>query len=403
MNAIRFYQLLREIFGQPIPNTNKIENLGLLAVKIGQMFALRPDFLSEEACRSLAKLYRSTTPVSVTEVEILLSKNAPPGFKDNFISFNNLPVASASVGQVHRAVLASGQEVAVKLLKADVASDFKKEVKQVRRLLKIALAVYPKLKGVANPSELIGQIEKTTLAELDLRNEARGYKLLGNIADKWRDYFDLRHLGKTVVYEEFSNSRVLVTEFLNGPTLDELLEKRQLKYDQLLEFFKIQGFYTYAEGIFHGDIHPGNIILQNDKFYFVDAGYIGQVEKKLRVGLLNFFDALSQYDYEQSAEYLQSMSEVVLSPEKFKEFKVRFFKLYEGFKGASVSEVSLTQKMMETIRLGVIMGMRFGTGMYDIIKSHMYLDGMVLRCNPQAVLLPDMRRYVEEFKKFIKD
>jgi ubiquinone biosynthesis protein len=73
--------------------------------------------------------------------------------------------------------------------------------------------------------------------------------------------------------------------------------------------------------------------------------------------------------------------------------------LYSDFKGKSVKEVSLTKKMMETIKLGVNSGMGFEKGMFSIIKSLMFLDGMVLRCNPNAVLLEDMRQFVSEFKK----
>ena len=73
--------------------------------------------------------------------------------------------------------------------------------------------------------------------------------------------------------------------------------------------------------------------------------------------------------------------------------------LYADFDGRTVAEISLTRKMMETIRLGVLSGMTFSQGMYPIVKSLMYLDGMVLRCNPQAVLLKDMGKFIAEFEK----
>jgi ubiquinone biosynthesis protein len=72
--------------------------------------------------------------------------------------------------------------------------------------------------------------------------------------------------------------------------------------------------------------------------------------------------------------------------------------LYADFKNTTVAQVSLTKKMMQTIRLGVLSGMQFEEGMFDIIKSLMYLDGMVLRVNPQAVLLKDMRRFIDDFR-----
>jgi ubiquinone biosynthesis protein len=152
-------------------------------------------------------------------------------------------------------------------------------------------------------------------------------------------------------------------------------------------------------GTFHGDIHPGNIMLYNDKIYFIDTGAIGYVSRRLSSGLLNFFDALSLYDYDLCAKRLNEMAEVSIFEQRFEKFKGRFHRLYSDFKGRSVKEVSLTKKMMETIKLGVNSGMGFEKGMFSIIKSLMFLDGMVLRCNPDAVLLEDMRQFVDEFKK----
>ena len=95
------------------------------------------------------------------------------------------------------------------------------------------------------------------------------------------------------------------------------------------------------------------------------------------------------------------MAERQISGAKFTDFEKKFIALYADFKEKTVSQVSLTRKMMQTIRLGVISGMHFDEGMFDIIKSLMYLDGMVIRAKPDAVLLKDMRRFIQEFKDLI--
>jgi len=104
------------------------------------------------------------------------------------------------------------------------------------------------------------------------------------------------------------------------------------------------------------------------------------------------------YDYDRCAEYLNQMAESRIEGEAFDKFKVKFHDLYRDFKNSTVGQVSLTKKMMETIKLGVNSGMRFEQGMFPIIKSLMYLDGMVLRCNPDAILLKDMRQFIDELR-----
>ena len=95
------------------------------------------------------------------------------------------------------------------------------------------------------------------------------------------------------------------------------------------------------------------------------------------------------------------MSERELGGLAFDTFKERFLELYAGFTGTTVAQVSLTRKMMQTIKLGVHSGMTFEKGIFAIIRSLMYLDGMVLRCKPDAVLLRDMRRFIGEFEKWV--
>jgi len=91
------------------------------------------------------------------------------------------------------------------------------------------------------------------------------------------------------------------------------------------------------------------------------------------------------------------MASKKIRAEQYSLFKSKFNTLYSDFKNKTVSEVSLTRKMMETIKLGVNSGMEFEEGMFSIIKSLMYMDDMVLRCNPKAVLLKDMRCFIDKF------
>ena len=102
------------------------------------------------------------------------------------------------------------------------------------------------------------------------------------------------------------------------------------------------------------------------------------------------------------AHYLHEMSEVKISEKAYKDFEIRFIDMYKDFTNTTVSQMSLTKKMMQTIKMGVLSGMFFGDGMFDIIKSLMYMDGMVLRVNPDAILLKDMKQFITKFENFYK-
>jgi ubiquinone biosynthesis protein len=157
----------------------------------------------------------------------------------------------------------------------------------------------------------------------------------------------------------------------------------------------------FIVGTFHGDLHPGNLLYKNKIFYFVDTAYIGTVSKKLSVGLMNFFEGLSKDDFKMSAKWLNKMSDIEIEGAQFEKFEKDFLELYKDFGGKTVSEKSLTEQMMQTIKLGVLSGMRFEKGIFAIIRSLMYLDGMVLRGKPDAVILHDMNAFIGVYKDVV--
>lgn len=400
MNAFNFLRLITTIYGKKLPDISFIESQGLLAVKIGQTYALRFDFLPERNCQHLSQLYRHTDSLPPASFKALLTTTVDEQWHGHFLSIDEKPLASASVGQVHQAILKTGEPVVIKLLKRDFLKTFTHDVQSLRSLLKIALFFYPKLARVADPMGILDTIEQGTIDELDLRKEAAGQAVLKKITEDAATRFNLSRLFFPHIFTEFSGERHMVTEFVAGETLDELLEKDKLPYDELLDLFHIHGFFIFCIGTFHGDIHPGNIIRTPEgKLAFIDTGAISCVGDTMRKGLFNFFDALSAYAYDDCAKSLNAMAEKQIDGVAFTRFKDAFTYLYKDFTNATVSQVSLTRRMMETIKLGVNSGMVFERGMYPIIKSLMYLDGMVLRCNPQAVLVRDMRKFIDEFKR----
>ncbi len=399
MNSIQSLRLIHELyFKKGLPDLDLIQSYGLLAVKIGQIHALRPDFLSAEKCNHLAKLYRSAKQIPAEDIDSLIATYGGPNFLSHFKNIDKKPLAVASVGQVYRATKVSGEEVVIKVIKKSFKDKFSKDVKRLRKFFKLVLFLFPKLKGVGNPLGILEDIESYTLAELDLRNEAIGRSILEEEYTRYKDKFDLSMLSFIEIDKELSGENILVSSFIQAPTVDELLTEGKFTYADMLKLFYLQGFYMFIAGKFHGDIHPGNIMYDGSRFYFVDTAFVGVVGDKIRKGLLSFFESLSNYDYKACAHFLNEMADTSIEGEVFEGFEKKFLELYKDFKGKTVTEVSLTKQMMFTIKLGVESGMKFEKGIFAIIRSLMYLDGMVLKCNPNAIIMNDMRLFYEKYK-----
>ncbi len=402
MNTFQSLRLIRELyFKKGLPDLDLIQSYGLLAVKIGQIHALRLDFLSAEKCAHLSKLYRGAKQIPVEDIQALIKSYGGKDFVSQFQKIDTVPLAVASIGQVYKAVLHDGEEVAIKIIKKNFKERFTKDVNNIRRFFKRVLMFFPKLKGVGNPLGILEDIESYTLTELDLRNEAQGRKILEDVYLEYKDQFDLSVLKFIDIKRELSSENILVSTYISAPTVDELLTQGKFTYDDMLKLFYIQGFYMFIAGKFHGDIHPGNIMYDGSHFYFVDTAFVGVVGDKIRRGLFSFFESLALYDYKKCAHYLNEMADIGLDGEKFANFESDMLELYKDFQGKTVSEVSLTKQMMQTIKLGVESGMKFEKGIFSIIRSLMYLDGMVLKCNPDAILMEDMRKYIADYKSMM--
>jgi ubiquinone biosynthesis protein len=319
--------------------------------------------------------------------------------RSRFSFIDPKPLASASVGQVHLARLKDDPEkqVVIKVVKKDFKRAFEKEVRTVKSFLRFVIFFYRKLGKVFDPVGVIEHIEEYTLHELDLTREAAGQETLKRLYEDNKERYRIPTLEFPKIYKELSSSDVLVSEYIEGKTFDQLLDEGGLGYDLLLRLFRIQGTFLFKLDAYHGDIHPGNIMLRNGEICYVDTGAIGHAGAKFQKGLLKMFRHLCSYDYPAAAEALHGMSELRIEGPAYEAYMSRFSALYGEFKGKKVKELSLTKQMMATIKLAVNSGMKFEKEMFPVIKNFMYMDGMVLRCNPDAVLLADMKGAVDEF------
>ena len=184
MRVFTFLRFMRQILKSSPADLDWIQSQGLLAVKLAQIFALRSDLISVEKCRQLQQLYQHASSIPSEDVFRNIEQRAPEGFIDAFEHIDDVPLAAASVGQVHRARLKDGQEVVIKVIKAQNEKTFRRDVNRMRRWLRVFLIFMPKLRKVGNPVALLNHVADYTTRELDLRNEIKGAEELLRIKEE---------------------------------------------------------------------------------------------------------------------------------------------------------------------------------------------------------------------------
>lgn len=400
MRMLTFFRFMRQIMRKKPADLEWIQNQGLMAVKLAQIFALRPDLLGEEKCNQLQQLYQHAASIPPENWESTLKEKAIEGFFDNFDWIDEKPLAAASVGQVHRARLNNGDDVVIKFVKQANAKEFRKEVERMKSWLRIFLILSPRLRKVGNPMALLNHVADYTTRELDLRNEIHGANELKSIQDKIAEDFPTTMLRFPKYYPEISNENVLVSEFIEGMSLEEGIENKSLSWETLLELFRIHGAYLFGIGTFHGDLHPGNCIIDKEgRFVFIDNGAICHAPSFVNRSLFNFFEHLSRQEMHSAFMSLLDMTSKKPTGKKMQKYLKRMSEIYTDFEKKPVGQQSLTRIMMQTVKAAVeLANAEFGEEAFPIIRALMYLDGLVIRTHPEVLLIKSMGPYLDEFK-----
>lgn len=402
MKLLTFLRFFRQLKGKKPVDIDAIQSMGLLAVKLGQIFALRPDLIDPDRCIELQSLYSRAATIPEENSQALLDKFAPNGFQEHFQHIEPKPFAAASIGQIHRAVLKDGTNVVVKIIKADFEASFRRDVRRMKRWIRMGLFFNPRLRKVGNPIGLLAHIEDYTLRELNLMNEIDGRQQLIERAHGIEKHFAMPKLKFPKMWESLSNEHILVMEEITHPTLEDHLEAGTLTWPDMLQLFRIHGAFMFGLGTFHGDLHPGNAMMDDEgNFFFIDTGAICDAPEHVRNALFGFFFFLAKGELRSAFDAMLTMAAVRPTGKTLETYYASMNELYAGFVGTSVSEVSLTEQMMKTVKAAVLAGCAFGEEAFPIIRSLMYMDGMVLKGHPDVDLISSMGPYLDEFSVLI--
>lgn len=274
-----------------------LERLGPTFVKFGQILASRPDIVPDAVRLELARLHSAAVPIPPGDVEGILSRELGPTWQDRFRSFQQEPLAAASIGQVHRATLASdGRLVVVKVQRPGIRASMISDLEALATLASMAEAASPAARELA-PTRIIAEVRSHLLKELSYDREINNLKRLRASLGS----FDRIRVPEPIAAH--STSRVLCMEFIEGEALDTASVEGPLGIELADALFHAYLHQIIVEGFFHADPHPGNIrLLPDGGLAILDLGMVGLVPKRLQRGLVKLLLALADGRAEDAAE-----------------------------------------------------------------------------------------------------
>src|SRR2546423_13641404 len=369
-----------------------LEDIGGTFIKFGQMLALQPDIASLEYCNALFNLLDRVTPFPVTEVERIFVEELGARPSEVFDAFEEQPLATASIGQVHVGYL-DGRKVAIKVQRPNVERDFAGDIRLMSATIR--LIKFLRLRQLYWLIEPTSEFLAWTHEELDYRCEARYMDRLrrnahGNTCERVPE-----------VLWRFTTRRTLVSEFFEGETLLAYLRALESGDGRLFERLRSSGFDpdrmarniidnflgdVFRHGMFHADLHPANLmILPGNVVGYIDFGITGTISRYSRQNLIALTLAYTRGDLEGMCEafFRISVLDSETSAARFREgLKVFAESWYETEGRERRLRKNFTLVMLDLLRLSRRTGVWPERDVVKYIRSAIAIDGLITRFAP---------------------
>lgn len=371
-----------------------IEELGPTYIKMGQILSTRPDLVSIEFVNEFAKLQDKIAPADFKEIRATIEAELKQPIDILFKSIDTEPLATASIGQVHRAVLHNGDEVAVKVQRPDIEKVVEVDLEIMLHLATLAerhieeLSFHQPVKIV---EEFAGSIEKEMDYQIEATSMERvGHQFLGNSS-----------VYVPKVYRKLSTRRVLTIEYIDGIKVSEVQTLCDAGYDCPLIVQRgadvvLHQIFTF--GFFHADPHPGNIfVLPGNVICLLDFGMMGAVDRRSRELFVNLIHSVVRRDEPRAAQVMLRLSEYDNEPNITQlEKDVAAFISRHMFK--PLNEIELSRLMQHLLELATKHRMRIPPDLFLMLKALAQLEGIARRLYPEFDMIQNVAPFIRSVK-----
>jgi ubiquinone biosynthesis protein len=330
------------------------EELGPTFVKFGQLLSTRPDLVPPEVVAELRGLQDDVKPFPFADVERVILEDLGQPIGRLFVEFDSEPVAAASIGQVHRAVLPNGRRVAVKVQRPNAPRQIESDIQLLEQAARVVKQRVRALDFI-DTQEIIDEFARGIRLELDYRQEGR------NAQAFHRNFAGHPHVAVPRTYWSYTSRRVLTLEYLDGVQLADLdVDSWTLEQRRRLAYVIADAWLTmiFRHGFFHGDPHPANIlVLSPDRIALVDFGLSGKLTDSDLTKLTRLFIDAAHENIEMLPKRLADLG-VRYPKEKEEQFVSELHTIYSRYYGSSLAEIDPIQLIREAFGLIYAMNLR---------------------------------------------
>jgi predicted unusual protein kinase regulating ubiquinone biosynthesis (AarF/ABC1/UbiB family) len=356
-----------------------LEKMGPIFIKLGQLLSTRADIMPVPYLKALARLQDDLEPFSYEEVEEIVQTELGVRISKGFSRFDREPIAAASLGQVHRAALRDGREVAVKIQRPHIRKEIAEDLEALQEIAEF-MADHTEAGRRYRVVDILDEFRANLVRELDYRQEARNLTQLRENLERFR------LIVVPMPVDDYTTSRVLTMEYIAGKKITALgpLAHLEMNGARLAEeLFRAYLQQILVDGVFHADPHPGNVFLTDDKkIALIDLGMVGRISPGLQEQLLRMLMAISEGRSDEAATIAMHLGE---RSDEFDEhdFRKRTAAIVARQQDATVGDIEIGKLVIEVSRISADNGLRLPAEFTMLGKTLLNLDEVARTLDPE--------------------
>ena len=370
-----------------------LEDLGPIYVKFGQALSTRKDILPDDISDELVKLQDRVPPFANEIARSIIEKELGMSIAEAFAEFDPAPLASASVAQVHTAMLHTGEKVIVKVLRPDIEERIRSDIGLLYELARFAERFWSDARRL-RAMDVVAEFERSTLDELDLVREA------ANAAKLRRNFENSELIYIPEIYWAFTRQKVMVMERIYGIPVGEIEQLKAAGANfKVLAERGVEIFFTqvFRDNFFHADMHPGNIFVElPDKYIAVDFGIVGSLSLSDQRYLAENFLAFFNRDYRKVAE-MHVESGWVPRSTRIEEFESAIRSVCEPIFEKPLKDISFGQLLLRLFQTARRFDMHVQPQLVLLQKTLLNIEGLGRQLYPELDLWQTAKPFLEKW------
>ena len=365
-----------------------LQDLGPTFVKLGQILSTRSDLIPQALCDEFATLQDRVSPITSDQARAVLEASLGAALDTVFDDFDPEPLASASIAQVHTARLKSGEDVVIKIQRPGIAASIESDLNILYWVAKQVEATIPEA-GAFNPTSIAREFERA-IEELDFQFEA------SNLERFDRNFSDWTTVYIPKVHRAHSSATVLVMERLHGVKITEAGAKGHEMEPIARECIRMLLKQVFDDGLFHGDLHPGNLfVLDDGRIGLIDFGLVGRMTQQMKDQMADLLLAIVTENFTGVARsfYELSIRDGKVDYPAFEADVVELMERY--FTTASLADVDFGEYLRELVDGAIRHNVRIPPDFTMFFKAMMTVEGIGKIVSPDLDLIGECRPFIE--------